>query len=201
MNRFLVILIALLLSTGKPSAEKRIISSLPIRSEAIKDFNYSSFLSRMKEMPLHRIEGLWQFPSTGVEVAIIRTDETMSYSSSEGTTVYSMILTASPNRAIRQGTVMGLITPAAKKGEYDANIYTSNIASTLTIPKRFTLSLTDDDSSLQFRQHRSKFSVNLWRLLPYLWRYTIHPNAPEKNSDGCIRIYPAPALPREPIYL
>lgn len=200
MKKYLSIFLLVLFSATTISAEKKIVSTLPMTSETIEGFNYGFLLSRLKEMSLHHIEGVWQFPSTGVEVAIVRADE-VNQRPADGTTVYNIILISSPNRALRQGTIMGIVTPATKRGEYDANIYTSNIASRLTMPKRFTLTLTDDDTSLLFRQHRSKFSINLWRLLPYLWRHAIHPNTPEKSTDGCIRVFPLPALPREPIYL
>lgn len=154
----------------------------------------------LDELPLHHIEGIWKFPATGVEVAIIRNNPQQRES---GLTAdfYRMIVVDSDNRAIRPGTVMGLISPAAKRGEYDARIYTSNVGSTLVMPKTFTLTLTDNDASLTFKRHKSAFNVNLWRLLPYLWRYTIYPNEQDRNSDGCIRIYPNPPVPREPIYL
>lgn len=193
-------IILLLLCMTVSQAEPKLINDLPPRAETIKDFSAGVMMAQMSELALHRIEGVWQFPSTGVELAIIRENVSLSESESRPI-VYRMIIVSSPDRAIRPGTVMGLITPAAKSGEYDANIYTKNIGSLLTIPKKFSLALADNDSSLEFKKNRSAFSVNLWRLLPYLWRYTIHPNRPTPESDGCIRIFPDPPLPREPIYL
>lgn len=191
--------VVLLVTALSASAGKDYIDRLPARSHVIENFDYSSMMALMAEAPLHHIEGVWQFPSTGVKIAIRISD---GFAPDNTAPVYDMILIESPNRAMRPGTVMGLISPMAKRGDYEARIYTSSVGSTLTMPKKFTLTLADDDSSLTFRQHKSAFSVNLWRLLPYLWRYTIHPNHQDRrDNNGCVRIYPQPAFPREPVYL
>ncbi len=180
-------------------AEKKLIDRLPKISRVTPGFDYSSLLHDMSEAPLHHIEGIWQFPATGVTVAISREDGFDAPASPAQ--VYSIVLVFSPNRAMRPGTVMGLIAPMAARGEYEANIYTSSAGSKLTIPRKFTLQLSDDDSSLSFKRHRSTFSVNLWRMLPYLLRHTVTPNRENRENDGCVRIFPEPPLPREPIYL
>lgn len=179
-------------------AEKRLINSLPQKSSVIQNFSRSKLIDSLRKLPLHHIEGIWRFPATGVEVAIVRDNRSQRASAD----LYRMILLDSENRATRPGTVMGLITPAATPGEYDARIYTSALGSSLILPKNFTLTLSNDDSSLRFKQHKSAITVNLWRLLPYLWRYTIYPtNRSDQHSDGCYRIFPNPPAPREPIYL
>lgn len=183
-----------------PRAEKKIIDGLPKFSETISGFSRAEAVDRLKESDLHHIEGIWQFPATGVEVAIMRTDDRHSDKESRITS-YRIIILYSPNRSLRPGTVMGLVTPAPKRGEYDARIYTRSVGTSLTMPKRFTLTLDNDDGALSFKQHKSAFSVNLWRLLPYLWRYSVHANQQDKSTEGCIRVYPAPLLPREPVYL
>lgn len=157
----------------------------------------------MRQLPLHHIEGIWQFPATGAEVAIIRQDTSAETGpSSAAVTIYQIILLDSPSRTLRPGTIMGLITPSAARGEYNARIYTQSLGSTLLIPKSFTLTLSDQDASLRFVRHKGAFSINLWRLLPYLWRYTIHPNnTSDTKDDGCVRIFPNPPIPREPVYL
>lgn len=50
-------------------------------------------------------------------------------------------------------------------------------------------------------RHRSAFSVNLWRTLPYMWRYVVRKNRSAPTYHGCVRIYPAPVPPLQPIYL
>lgn len=192
-------IIMLSLLSSQPSVAKRLIDRLPARSEAPANFSFAEIKHQIASLPLHHIEGLWRFPASGTEIAILGDRSAGSHTEPE---IYRILLVRSDNRSLRPGTLMGLITPAAKQGEYDARIYTSNVGSTLTNKKRFTLSLSDADATLRFRQHKGPLTVNLWRLLPYLWRYTITPtNERNKEADGCRRIFPEPSLPREPIYL
>lgn len=200
ISRFFVTAIIIAVTSLGSKAEKKIIDGLPKFSETIENFNRSSVIEQLKEADLHHIEGIWQFPSTGVEVAIMR-DQSRGTTTDGHVVSYNIIILYSTNRSLRPGTVMGIATPAPKRGEYDARIYTRAVGTSLTMPKRFTLTLDKDDSALSFKQHKNAFTVNLWRLLPYLWRYSIHANQQDHTTDGCIRIYPEPLLPREPIYL
>ena len=68
--------------------------------------------------------------------------------------------------------------------------------------KRFTLTLSDDGTGLTFEQFKNPITVNLWRLLPYLWRYTVYPTPnPKEPIKGCVKVYPNPQHQREPVYL
>ena len=181
-------------------AERKITNDLPIVSETVADFNINSLKSEIAELNLHHIEGIWQFTATGAEVAICRRDKT-GYGHSQEAISYNIILIHSPNRVLRPGTIMGIAIPTPKLGEYEARIYTRYVDSKLTLPKKFTLTLDEDDNALTFKQHRSALSINLWSTLPYLWRRVVKLNREEKSAAGCIRIFPQPTLPREPIYL
>ncbi len=177
--------------------QKKHVDNLPSKATVIENFSLPRLMSQLDSLPLHHIEGIWQFPATGVEVAVLRHDTGMPVSSDR---VYDMMVVASPNRAIRPGTIMGVVSASARRGEYDAKIYTKNIGSMLTAPKRFTLSLSDEDSSLEIKPVKGRLIYNLWRLLPYLWRYAVYPSREPSRVDGCIRIYPDPPAPLEPIY-
>lgn len=195
----LIGIVLLTITCSMPSAARRLIDRLPTCSEPPREFSYSELRRQISEYPLHHIEGIWRFPASGTEIAIVGDRSGGIHADPD---IYRIIVVRSDNRSLRAGTLMGLITPAAKQGEYDARIYTSNVGSTLTNRKRFTLTLSDADATLRFRQHKAPLSVNLWRLLPYLWRYTVYPTTDrEKEADGCRRIYPQPTQPREPIYL
>lgn len=200
ISRFFVTAIIIAVTSLGSKAEKKIIDGLPKFSETIENINRASVIEQLKETDLHHIEGIWQFPSTGVEVAIMR-DQSRGTTTDGHVVSYNIIILYSPNRSLRPGTVMGIATPAPKRGEYDARIYTRAVGTSLTMPKRFTLTLDKDDSALSFKQHKNAFTVNLWRLLPYLWRYSVHANQQDHSTEGCIRIYPEPLLPREPVYL
>ncbi len=196
---FLAVIIATT-SAFDTLAEKKIVDDLPNLSETITNFSIPTLKKQIKESNRHHIEGFWKFTSTGVEVAIFRRENDGTGHLQQAIS-YNLILLFSPNRALRAGTIMGILTPTPKQGEYDARIYTQSVGSTLTIPKQFTLTLSDDESALTFRQHRSAFSFKPWRLLPYFWRGAIQQNREAKSAEGCIRIYPEPTLPLEPIYL
>lgn len=196
MLRLLLILSTVIISAfGAENITARdFIDDLPGKSKTIDDFSYSKATAQLKNLSLHHIEGIWQFPSDGIEIAIIRRD-------SREPAVYNMIMLKTPRRATRPGTIIGLATRTAKSGVYDAKIYTRAHGSTLYAPKKFRLNLSNNDTNLLFEKRKSAFSFNFWRLLPFSLRYTVRRNEPEKSTDGCIRIYPAPSRPYERIYL
>lgn len=181
------------------SAENKFIDALPFSSAHVTGFSASALMNDMAEMPLHHIEGIWQFPSTGVSIAILR--DTSAGNSRDAAVRYNIILLHSPNRSLKPGTTMGMATPSARHDTYDARIYTRAVGSRLSIPKKFTITLDFDNSALLFRRNKSAFGINLWRLLPYLWRHSVYRNRQEPPADGCVRIYPEPLYPREPVYL
>lgn len=196
----LLVMAALSCCVGTLRAEKKLIDRLPARSQQIENFNATALMAEMKEAPLHHIEGVWQFPATGVSVAIRL--QQPSRAAFHGTpALYDIIIIHSPNRAIRPGTIMGIAAPAAKRGEYDARIYTKNIGSQLIASKKFILTLSDSDNTLAIRPYRSKIRFNIFRMLPYLWRPPLQLTRGEDRTDGCIRIFPTPSEPREPVYL
>lgn len=196
---FISFILLMALPTNEALAVKKYIDMLPRMSETIPSFSANGLRKELESLPLHHIEGLWRFPSDGTEVAIMRmpTDRG-SLDEPEG---YGIILLFSRNRALRPGTVIGRISPSAKEHVYEAKIYTFSKGSTLMMPKKFSLQLNSDDSRLVFDQKKSAISFNLWRMLPYAWRYSVKRNRNSGSTSGCIRIYPEPDLPHEPIYL
>lgn len=148
----------------------------------------------------HRIEGIWQFPETGSTIAIERADDSRAL---QGAVTYRVIVMRSDNRSIRPGTFMGIITPSVKRDVFDASIYTSSHRnSSLDTPRRFTLTLAEKGDRLVFSRVKSKYSLNLWRILPYMFRYAVRRNNNTGEApQGCVKIYPAPAVPAEPRYL
>ncbi|MDE6652472.1 MAG: hypothetical protein K2K08_08735 [Paramuribaculum sp.] len=156
--------------------------------------------SRITNSGPHRIEGIWQFPGSGATVAIERIADRTKL---PGANTYNMVVVRSDNRNIKPGTLMGVLAPSAKSNIYDAVIYTSpGRKARLTMPKHFTLTLSEQDSRLIFKQVKSKYSLNLWRMLPYMFRYVVRTNENTGKAPlGCIKIFPSPAIPTEPRYL
>ena len=174
------------------------------RSECIDGYaDPDSIVARMNGMPLHSIEGLWRFASEGTLMAIERFKVPDGKYSPE-TSVYRMVIVRAADMALRPGTVMGYLTPTAKRGVYDARIYTSRLdnGTTLHSPKTFTLTLSDEESRLSISDYGSSLRFNWWKLLPYMYRHLF--TRREKNPGaihGCLKIFPAPAIPAEPRYL
>lgn len=196
-----VLFVGILLMAASPACfAKKLIAALPSVSNGVGTFSIDSLRNSLATMPLHHIEGLWRFTTDGAEIAIVR-DQDSETASGQSARAYRILLIHSPNRALRPGTLMGLISPSAKRGAYEARIYTRNTGSKLHSPRNFLLTLDNEESRLVFDMKKSAFSVNLWRLLPYMWRYSVHRNTDSKHPVGCIRIFPEPELPVEPRYL
>lgn len=206
------LLTALTLSFSLPGVteakgiEAGALDNLPKRSERLSGYDRpDSITGRLASMPLHAVEGLWRFASEGTLMAIERCDDTSNDNPFDPeATVYHMVVVRAADMTLRPGTVMGYLTPTAKRGVYDARIYTSrhDNGTTLHSLKKFTLTLTDDDSRLAISGYGSSLKFNWWRLLPYMYRHLF--TRKEKSPGeihGCLRVFPTPAVPTEPRYL
>lgn len=172
-----------------------LLSAAPLGAGAPMDFD--SVVSRMAASPLHRIEGVWRFPADGGLVAVERTDR------HSAAVEYVLAVVAAGNRMLRPGTVIGRISPTSKPDVFEARIYTSvDNDGNPTSAKTYTLTLTHDDSRLEIRHVRKGVKLNWWRLFPYMFRGIITPvDESPRNLDGCVRVYPEPAIPENPRYL
>ncbi len=183
--------------------EQSIVDAIPPVSTIAGGYNrVDSVTSRMACRPLHSVEGVWVFPSEGTMMAIERPFEGEEREAEA--TIYRMVVVRAADPTLRPGTVMGWLTPTAKRGVFDCRIYTSTKPDGVTLchPKNYTLTLTDSDSRLEIASYGTKFRFNWWRLLPYMYRYLV--TRQEKspgNIYGCVRVYPAPEIPAEPRYL
>jgi hypothetical protein len=187
----LLCVIACLLNPGGLTA-RTLVDKLPTHSYVLSGYgNPDSVRCDMQRRPLHRIEGIWSFPSDGARIAIVR-HAGQSMSGTEDAVHYRMIVLTAPCRSLRPGTVMGYLSATAKPGVYAAEIYTSGDGgATLRMPKSFTLRLVDN-THLSFQQHSRKIKMNIWRLIPYMSRISLRisdSDAP-KDVDGCVRVFP-----------
>ncbi|MBD5173309.1 MAG: hypothetical protein HDT08_01545 [Bacteroidales bacterium] len=194
--------IAILLNFWCLSLAAESTVSLPAESPAPQSgfADTKAVRTRIADSGPHRIEGIWQFPGSGATVAIERITDR---SKLPGAVTYNMVVVRSENRTIKPGTLMGVLAPTAKSNTYDAAIYTSaGRKARLTAPKHFTLTLGEENSRLIFKRVKSKYSLNLWRILPYMFRYAVRQNNNTGEAPvGCIKIFPLPDAPSEPRYL
>lgn len=206
-HRLLTALLLLLtFSTASPrGVEDKVLDRVPRMSETLSGYDSAAEVTeRLATLPLHAVEGLWRFASEGTLMAIERGDDRPLRTDDAGTTIYRLIVVRAADSSLRPGTVMGYLTPTAKRGVYDARIYTgqSDSGTSLHSPKKFTLTLADSDSRLAISSYGSSLRFNWWRLLPYMYRYIF--TRKEKSPgdiSGCLRVFPAPAIPSKPRYL
>lgn len=175
-------------------------SGIPSQSFVLGGYeNRDSVELRLSQSPLHDIEGIWQFTEDGAYVVIEQAQADKM--PARGIVMYQMVVLESPRLSVRPGTVMGYATLTAKADCYDAYVYTDfDGGAILSKAERFTLTLKD--SRLQFKRHKSGVKINLWRFVPYMFRYSVKTyDERPKDLDGCIKIYPLPATPVYPRYL
>lgn len=197
--RIFILLLSVVISSASAGA-KRFVDRLPKTSYRIEGFTLDSAMRRLSALPLHDIEGVWRFAGESTVIVVERYDAGQSGMQDyvEG---YRIILAESPNRALRPGTVIGYLAELGERGKFESKIYTSAAGQTLLMPKKFNLELADGNDRLIFERRKSAFSVNLWRLLPYLWRNAVHPNQRRNPLRGCVRVFPEPNIPLHPVYL
>lgn len=210
MYRSLLILVLVILSAGELNARK-LLDSTPERSTVLEGYSDMSVVKkRMGSMPLHHIEGIWQLTGEGSTLAIERITGHEATTGrlapdEEATPVYRMVVIRSTDISVAPGTVTGYLTPAAKERQYDARIYSSRSDDhvLLTSPTANVITLSDDGTRLSFHPYGRRLRFNWWRLLlPYMYRTLVTPlERPAGDIDGCVRLYPAPYPPLQPVYL
>lgn len=171
------------------------VAAFPVTTVDIAGRSLSDSLrERFDSMPVSSIEGIWQLTEDGGIIAIVRDDDNGRH--------YSIIAVDSPDRAVMPGSVMGKVSRLAKQGYYDGEIMTSVDAGGLKLPKRFTLHM-NDDSHISFLKVNKGLRVNVWRLLPYMFRRSVREvDDRQRGLDGAVKIYPRPlSRPSEPRYL
>ncbi len=157
-------------------------------------FDLYTVESTFSDYAADAIEGVWHVTTDDEGVFSIIRDPHSSH--------YVILVTNSADRTIRPGSVMGVAAATARKGTFDARIYTTANRGSLSRPKRFTLTLSAE-GLLSFRPVNKGLKFNLWRLLPYMFRRAVKSvNDRDPALDGAVRIYPKSAVATNgPIYL
>ncbi len=175
------------------SSPGRWIDTLPTESVVLDGYMSDGIEERMDIEASSPIEDVWKLVATGGLIAVERVE-------SRGADVgsadcYRMVVLRAPDRAVRPGTVMGYLQPTAAGGTYEAKIYTDTDGDgTLRGAKSFRVVVSED--AMQFYRVRSGLSVNIFRLLPYMFRRAVDYRPDDHNGlDGCVR-YRHYSLPR-----
>lgn len=192
------ILLSLLLLCAS-AARADFLHTLPAESNVLAGYaDVDSVEARLAQLPLSPIEGVWQMAAEGATFVIERVEASTHLAPAE----LRIIIVRSPKRSIRPGTVVGHAVTTARPGVYQARLYSSFAPrSGLISPRSFTLEVNDD--MLVFKPIKAPVKVNLFRLLPYMYRrvFTLQDSHPE-GIDGAMRLFPRTAAhPLTPIYL
>lgn len=174
---------------------------IPATSCVIPGYNdIDSVKSRIDNSGPVDIEGLWLMSATQTLVVIEpATEPTLA---GAGFHAWQIVIISSPRKSLRPGTTLGYIIPTARKGHYEARIYTSRYRSILQKHRGYTLDLTDE-SHLTMTADKSPWRITLHHSLKFLFRAAVSTRPIDSPTDeGFIKQYPYPdGQPLKPVYL
>ncbi|MDE6513704.1 MAG: hypothetical protein K2L05_05925 [Muribaculaceae bacterium] len=177
------------------------LKSLPKVSATLAGYESpDSVAERLSTLPLCPAEGLWQMTDGGALFAIERNSPSTDLAPAQ----MRMVMVRSPWRTIRPGTVIGHLQPTPKPGVYEARLYTDFALRTgLSIPRGFTLTLNSDASIMTIEPFKFFLKVNVFKLLPYMYRRVIEPQQTRPSGlTGAVKVAPAvDGHPLSPVYL
>lgn len=177
------------------------LKSLPKVSATIAGYESAdSVAERLSTLPLCPAEGLWQMTDGGALFAIERNSPSTDLAPSR----MRLVMVRSPWRTVRPGTLIGHLQPTPKPGVYEARLYTDFALRTgLSIPRGFTLTLNSDASIMTIEPFKFFLKVNVFRLLPYMYRRVIEPQQSRPGGlTGAVKVAPATdGHPLSPVYL
>lgn len=178
--------------SGNPASPASILSSFRDRDEAQR---------MLGGLPLHDIEGIWEYPADEAAVAILRDERAKGR--------YLILWVEGVDCRLYPGRELGWIESSPDTGKFRISL--SSALSPGGVPGQFKeglASLTDDGGTLLIEMPRLKLSFNPSIVFPTFWN-KLRLNLRVKYSDpldrlpeGWIKTFPADsALPRNPVYL
>lgn len=125
--------------------------------------------------------GIWRIGPDGAIIAIIPT-----YAASGQFDIY---LLDSPDMSVIPGERIGSASATRQLATYDAVL--ANLGKLLQKNQRFIITI-ERDGSLAFKSYKKGKRLSLWRLAPYLFRYSVsEQNTRPSSVDGAVRLYPS----------
>ena len=144
--------------------------------------------------PAVPMEGVWQFLPDNAAIAIIRQPGTLTHSAP---TRFNIFLYSTVTSRILPGTFLGTLTATPEPDTFLAEMLANPSGKSDKI-KKYIVKL-NNPSHISFARMKSGISVNLWRLIPYLFRFSITRENPNMNIDGCVKIKPLVPGVSEPV--
>lgn len=196
MPRLLLILL-LVASLAQAAKPPRYVDTLPPKSVVIPGYSREKAELRTLQSAVLPEEGLYLLTSDGSVVSLESWHPTDR--PRDNMTYLRLVAVKAANRSIRPGTVLGYLAPTAKKGTYDARIYTTLHGNgTFSSPKSFRLE-RQTDGSLIFNKVEHGVIFSWLRILtsPLRYRYRSVVDYRPHDRDGMDGLVPlASPLPR-----
>lgn len=183
--RFTTLSLASLIAVAVYAAQPSV--RLPATSTVSPGYGLvDSISAKMSRQTLDPVEGLWELTADGAVVAIEREPSTTRRS----TATYRITAVSMPDRSVAPGTLMGRAVSTADARKFDSLIYTKSVGGKLQSPAGFIITLYDDDR-LSLSHYRQGVRFNLWRMVPYMFRYSVSSiDERPKGTDGMVRLHP-----------
>lgn len=196
LRRPLIASLLLLAAAGCAASEPEL--SLPDSAAVVAGCEtVDAVVARLSGRPLAPLEGVWELTADGAVVAIERVADPHR----SATATYRLVAVAMPDRSVPPGSLMGVAVETADRKRFDAKIYTKSASGRLTAPADFLLTV-DDGGRLSMSHYRRGVRLNLWRVVPYMFRYSVAlRDERPRGTDGMVRVYPPSQKPSTPRYL
>lgn len=138
------------------------------------------------------VEGLWLWNS-GALVAI-------EANANGGVT---LTLVDSPDPLLDTPQIIGTGTYGGSPGTYNMQLKTKGDANSKLVGKKEAkfIAKISDGNRLKLSPYSNSLKINLWRLVPYLFRYSVHRERQPDDIDGAIRVFPLLGSPEFPVVL
>lgn len=135
--------------------------------------------------PLRAPEGVWRMAPTGTVFEIKARPGRAG--------AYSLVLVLGPDLTVPSGTEMGSMALTGKDGVYDARLTVDPCTGTQGRERTYTLSLDNEGKRLTVKPYTKKLSVNINRMLPYLFRFSVRTiDTRPTDIDAAYRLAPGP---------
>lgn len=129
------------------------------------------------------IEGVWRIAGDGAVFAVLP---------GEGGDTFRLVIVDSPDMSVLPMTEFGTARRTAVAGRYDARLSASLTSGAAVRRDRNLIISLRDDGTLIFEPYKKGLKLNLWRVLPYMFRFSVaSQNTRPSDIDGAVRLYPA----------
>lgn len=130
------------------------------------------------------IEGVWRIAGDGAVFAVLPGDG--------GDDTFRLVIVDSPDMSVLPMTEFGTARRTAVAGRYDACMSASLTSGAAVRRDRNLIISLSDDGRLIFEPYKKGLKLNLWRVLPYMFRFSVAAQDTRPSDiDGAVRLYPA----------